>query len=332
MAVYDLVFAQIGRETSGTYGTSVVATSKLMNFTGGTLTIGEKSQIVPEKGRIAPSQNVAQLYQDAQAKMDFICSYDDLPFFWQALMGFASPSTAAVPYVWPYTGPQLSVPVAPAIYSIEFGATGASYKATSAVLQKINLKITKMDYWKISTDWVAQVAATVGMATVADRTTIPIRAADNNIYMDPASGTMGTTLLTGSLMDADITIDTKRHIKPFVGSLNPQNWGEAQWSVTAKVGLEYNATGKAVVDALFSGLVQRQFRFKSSGTSASGGTGLIAQVDLPLAITKPVSLFRNENGNIAVNLDMEGYYSTGFGAWLKTSASLYSTGGAGYIV
>jgi len=106
-------------------------------------------------------------------------------------------------------------------------------------------------------------------------------------------------------------VNSNRHLKQFAASLTPEDWGDGQWTGTLTTVLEFNATGKAFVDALLApGLVQRMIRI--AATSAPRA----ATIDFYGTLVNGVELFSDRDGNITVSLEWAGTYNDTDSQWL----------------
>jgi hypothetical protein len=313
MPARQLVVAQFGQES--TWATAVVATAKLMGLTDGNLDFVPKHVHPDEMGRMGPSAIIALTEAHATGKLTYTLTYEDILYLLEAAFGTATPSGAG-PYTRNYSAPVAAV-VSPKLFSIEFGATGASYVMPGALLAKGKISGEAGDLWKAETDWLGKSVATVSLAALSDRTVNPIRMSDTVLSIDTWAGTIGTTAVPATLVSFELDFDTTRHLKVFGGALNPGDHGEKDFTCTLKTVFEFNATAKAYFDALIASggtLTQRQLRLKAtSGTS-------IAQLDFAGTLVDPDALSQNRDGNMTMTLNWEGTYNTTLGNYLKAQS------------
>lgn len=303
----DLKVLQFGKESA--WGTAVAATAKMEALTDATLNIVDEQRAEPILGTLAPGKVTAEVYQYGTASLEMEGTYEDILHPLESLFGEES-ATGTGPWVWTYAAPDGTAPT-PRPLTAEFGASGASYKMAGAVFTGISIAIEAGGVWTISGDMIGKAVSVVTLASPSGRAVELIRGADTQLFVDVWAGTMGSTEVTATLISAELSIETPRHLKNFCGTLGPDDKGEARWTGTLALTLEYNASAKAYVDALIApALVQRQIEIKAtSGTS-------IAQIQFAGTLQDGAELFEDTDGNISVSLTWRGTYNTTFSNWL----------------
>ena len=307
--------AQYGIET--TWGTAVVATRKMMGLSDVKFKEKNKTIVTPVTGTYAPGTTAALVGQSGEVTVSGVATYEELIWYFDSLFSKVTAPTGTGPYVYAYAAPT-SADATPRLFTVEFGTTGALYKAAGALTSKFKISGAAQDYWKFQADYMAKSIATLtSLAALSDNTVTSINAMDTACYIDDWGGTIGTTAITGTLIDFDLEVTTGRHLKQFVGDgVNPTNWGDKQWQGTLTTTLEFNSTAKAYLDALIGGtLTQRQIRLKAtSGTS-------IVQIDFAGTLDNDIDMFGDRDGNMTVQLKWAGTNNVTLGNWLKASVT-----------
>lgn len=306
-----LKLVQLGQES--TWGTAVAATVKLMGVEDASITIADVQAQAKELGRLNPSPIVAQVAQSAAFAISGIATYEDDIYLNNGLLTSVAP-TGAGPYVWANASPSTAA-TTPKKWTLEYGVTGAAYKVAGALFSKISWKMEAGGWWMYSIDGIGKVVSTVTLASLSDRSVEAIRAADTALYIDAVGGTMGATAVPAVLRSCELTHDAKRHLKIFAGALTPGDYGEDMHEGELKVTFEYTSAVKAYVDAILSGLVQKQIRLK-----ATSGTK-IWQHDFAGYIADAPKLFEDAEGNITCSLSFKAHYNSTLGDWHKTSVT-----------
>ena len=311
MPAIDLAILQFGKET--TWGVAVAATAKLMGVTEAALQPVDKVAAIADLGTLAPSRRSVQVGQHGEGTFSLALSYEDALYPLHGLFGAVDP-TGAGPYTWAYAAP---VDAAPTMqpFTVEYGATGASYRLAGALIPKATLTIAVGDVWRLTkAALLGKAISPVTLAALADRTVELVRAADTKLYLDEWAGNIGTTEVQAALIKAELALDTGRHLKYF-NAFHPLAYGEARWAKSPlKLTLEFGATAKALVDSLLTPLlVQRQIRLK-----ATSGTKSL-QVDYAGTLTSGYELFKDRDGNMIVELNFEGEYNSNLGNWLEVT-------------
>lgn len=310
MPATALTKVQLGYEVAA-WGTPVAATAKLMGVTEANVKVVDKVVQIIAPGSFAPASTSADVAQSGSANIAGALSYQDINYYLHGLFGHITPGGAG-PYTYTYAAPLATVPTLHP-FSMEFGMTGGVYLMSGALLTKIDIKIATDDVWRVTSNWVGELVTTVAFAGLSDRVVELIRSADTVITMDAVAGAIGATPLTATVISAELSIDTQRHLKSYVSSVNPLTYGEDRWKGTLKITGEYNALQKAVIDALITpatSKVQKQFRIKAT----SGAT--FAQLDFCGTLINGVELFKDRDGNAIVETTWSGEYNTTYGNWL----------------
>jgi len=310
MPATDLKVVQLGQET--TWGTAVAATARLMGLAEASIHPVAENVKTPYLGNLSPSMLDTQVKMSAEGAISAVGTYEDILYFLCGLFGLVSPSGTASPYTWSFSAP-LTSKASPLVYSVEYGASGASYVLSGAIMKDLEISVEAGGLWQVKANVLGEDIATVSLASLNDRTVEAIRAADTKVYMDGWGDTMGTTEVSGTLIAATLSVDAKRHLKNFItGLLTPYDYGESRWDGSLTLTLEYNATAKAVVDALLApALIQRQIRLKAeSGTK-------VAQIDFCGSLEDAGELFSDRDGNMTIETSWTGTYHSTVANWLE---------------
>ncbi len=152
MPASALTIVQIS-SAEGTWGTTGAATKKLAGITAASLKINSKVEAPITIGTISPGRIASEVAQSGEGKIELIGNYEDMPTI---LNGFitaigASTITSGSPYNYPYVAPVASTQVI-ATYTLEFGTTGAQYKAPGSLFSKLSISGEAGDLWKVGVD------------------------------------------------------------------------------------------------------------------------------------------------------------------------------------
>ena len=299
-------------------GTSVVRASvRLAGVTDASLTVEDEVDQEAPMGWLAPATVSAQVAQSGSGSVEQTLSYQDVCYWLDGMFGPATGSkVVGTTYIRNYAAPLTSVS-APKTYFMQFGTTAALYKMRGAIVGDASFEVEAGAKWKASISLLGKAVSTLtAMSTASERTVDVIRAADTKIYVDTwTHNTIGSTELTATLISANLTASPQRHLKTFTGSLYPQAHGENRWEGTLVTVLEFNASAKAYVDGLLSGLVQRQIRLIAS--QGSGTTARELRIDFAGTLAEPPELFGDRDGNITVELTWRGTYHGTLASFLQ---------------
>ena len=301
----------LGKEQLHTWGASTKApTAKLMGLTDASLSIVPTVDQPELVGTLSPGEVAALAEIHGEGAVEQRASYQDICYWLNGIFGPAAGSKVAnTTYVYNYIAP-LAASTTPQHYTVGFGTTDAFYEMDGAIVNNLSIGIEAGQVWTVGVDLLGYAVSTAAVSTCADRTVDLIRASDTKIYMDSwTSSTIGTTEVKATLISADLTVNPGRHLKQFVGAIRPESYGENRWEGTLTTVLEFNASAKAVVDALANAsLTQRQIRLKAStGTKA---TTRECTLDFAGTLVDAVELFGDRDGNMTVSLTWNGTTNT----------------------
>lgn len=313
MPATNLKRVQFGKEIA--WGTPVAATALLMGVTESELKAVDEIYHVKEQGSMGPSPLVAEIKIGGEGSIGYDLTYEDICFMLDGMHGACSPS-GANPYTWAYAAPLASAPT-PRPFTLEYGAPSANYKCEGALIHKLTIKgeVDKGGVWGAKLSVLGQAVTTVTMASLSARVCELIRMVDTVLYIDTWVGTMGATAVASSLVSFTLDVDAKHHLKRFAGALPAADYGTDQWEGKLSLTVEYNATVKAIVDAMLApALTQRQIQIKATSSAKS------ATIQFAGTLAGGAKLFEDRDGNMLVTLVFEGTYCSGaFANWLKWS-------------
>ncbi|GEM_PF-2990744 len=304
----------------GTWGTDTATTRKLHGLTDASLSANQTVEVVPTVGNFGPGTVSARTAQSGEGSIEFVATYEELPIIYNGLFTAidASSITSGSPYNYPYTAPNASTQVVNS-YTMEFGTTGQCYQMTGSVFNTLTLKGEAGGLWTGSVDVLGKRVDPATMTTEGvNRGVNPIRMADTSLYVDAFStGTIGTTLTSGTLISFELSVNPNRHLKTFAGSEAPASWGDGRWEGSLKTVVEFNSSAKALIDEMLGSTgVQLQKQVRLYATEGSSASVRSATVDFAGVVSDPVKFFDDRDGNMTIEVTWQGKYSTGLGNWL----------------
>lgn len=312
MGATDFLRVQLGQESS--WGTAVVATAWLMGVTDRSFELVDENYQSEESGHLAPSPLVAQVKQSVAGQISYDLTYEDILYMLEGAFGPDSPS-GADPYTWEHVAPYGTAP-APQPFTIEYGDEGASqaYKIAGAIFDHFSVggDIDGDGIWQAQADVLAKSKATVTMASLSARSVELIRVADTVLYMDAWAGTIGSTQVSSMLKSFTLDVSPNYHLKWFTGDINPGDQGHKRWNGSLTLVAEFEATAKALVDALLSGGPQQRL-IRLLATSGSHS----CQLDFYGTLWNGFTLWEDLDGNLGVSLEFNGTYHATDAKWLQ---------------
>jgi hypothetical protein len=294
-----------------------------MGVTDASLNIVDEVHHTEQGGKMYPSALVAEVSFMGEGSVTLDLTYQELPlicnnFFDEDTTAGTATSTGGTNYTWSYDGPD-DAAVTPQYLGIEFGAPDAEYEACGVLFSELNVSGEAGGVWVGDFPFLCADINTATMSTgtaVDDRAVDLIRMSDTTIYIDTWSGTIGSATIDDTLISFDLSVSNGRHLKLFGGELQPTDWGDTQWSGTLTTVVEFNASGKAIVDELLGpALVQRMIRIEATTGTCPGATCRLARLDFYGTLVNGAELFSDREGNVTVSLEWQGTYNATDSAW-----------------
>jgi len=296
---------QLGQQT--TFSTPVAATSILRGVTDGSITLNHNDAVVEELGR-SVSDLVVVSQRHAEGEVELQCTYEDILYGLFGLFGPVSQIGGSRTFNAPLTSY-----AAPQIYTVEYGATGAEYRVVGGIVSEWTLSYEAnagvMESWSLIGRSVQANALTGSLPT---RNVTPVLSRHASWFVDPIGTAHGTTAVPGTVIEAELTINTNRHLKMFEGA-QPLDWGEGRWEAQLTLTAEFNATAKAWVDALLTNRVARNIRAEFIETASTREL----RIDFVGLIAEPVELFGDRDGNMTVELTFNALVAGPLNNWLQ---------------
>lgn len=310
MAVYQLRRIQLGKQT--TFSNAVAATSLLRGVLDASATVMASDVVPAELGLIAAAPLSVLQGRSAEMELELQTTYEDVLYGLFGLFGSVTP-TGTNPYTWTFAAPNQSAPNAQ-VYTVQYGMAGAEYRMIGGVISEWSLRSTAgeglRETWRLVGRNIEANALTSGLPL---RAVNAVSAVHGGLWIDPITNTHGTTAVNATLIESELTINTNRHVKHFEG-LYPSDWGDGKWECTLRLALEWNASSKALVDSLLSGLVERhiQLRWQQSA-------GLSLTVRFAGLLSSEPELFGDRDGNATVELEFSALYTSQFANWMTVT-------------
>lgn len=302
---------QIGKET--TWGTAVAATTKLALISEATFKPNIETKTAEEIGTLSPATNADVVFTGGGTiELKGTLTYEQAVLFYQSMLGPVTP-TGAGPYSRIHLAPHRSS-YNPTSYTFEYGMSGALYKAVGGVLTKFEVTAEKRDFVMFSAEFAVKSVSTLSsLAALSEPTATIIRSRDLTAYLDPTSGTALSTALTATVISAKVTVETRNHMKDYIGSIDAEGFGIDQFQGSAEFKLEFLSAVKAEVDAMLAAATVNRF----FGLESSRGTQSDVWIMAGIWDSSDMTLFDDENGNLSVTLKVLPQYNSALGSWLE---------------
>jgi len=296
---------QLGQQTA--FATPVAATSILRGVKDGSVTINHNDAVVEELGR-SVSDLIIFSQRHAEGELELQTTYEDILYGLFGLFGPVAPSGGSRTFNAPITAY-----ASPRIYTIEYGTPGAEYRVVGGILREWTLRYEAnagvTESWSFIGRSVQVNALTGSLPT---RVVTPVVSTHASWFMDNIGTAHGTTPIPETIIQAELSINTNRHLKMFEGA-HPITWGEGRWEAQLTLTAEFNATSKTWVDGLLTNPIARNFRVNFVETP---GTREL-RIDFVGLLAEPIELFGDRDGNMTAELTFKALVAGPLNNWLQ---------------
>lgn len=278
---------QIGVE--GTAGTNVTPTKQF-----GLMDISLDTEIEFDEfgamGQI-PNTSMAPRQEWATGSLSGLPSYTEIAYALSNLFGAATittPSGATNAREWAWA-PSASTPWAPKTWTVRRGVpSGTAEEAGYALLSGLKLELSRNSAQAISGDLFARrldYAATMASTGITTPTQVPLLAGEIDIYLDSASGSLGSTKLTRDFFFSYEVSDLFGPIWPLNSSLNSfAAHGVQKPNLEAVLRLGNDTVGTSLVTNMRAGSSVFVRAKATSGTMIESSTPYSLTMDMALKV------------------------------------------------
>jgi hypothetical protein len=275
--------------------------------TGGSVTLNHNDAVVEELGR-SVSDLVVVSQRHAEGEIELQTTYEDILYGLFGLFGPVAPSGGSRTFNAPITAY-----AAPQIYTMEYGTTGAEYRVVGSIIREWTLRYEANAGVTESWSFIGRsVQATAMTGSLPTRIVTPVLSRHASWFVDPTGTAHGTTAIPGTVIEAELSINTNRHLKMFEGA-QPLDWGEGRWEAQLTITAEFNSTAKAWVDALMTNRIARNIRAEFVEIANTREL----RIDFVGLLSEPVELFGDRDGNMTVELTFKALVAGPLNNWLQ---------------
>lgn len=307
---------QVG--TQSQFDTGVTPTVMMRGFEEFRITPNHDIVLLPDMTNALAGGDTAVVKSVAgQANGQGWLSYEDICYLFDNLFGQATP-TGTGPYVRAYAAPLNTAPT-PRILSMTYGdSVVGAQQLVGALLTSLTLRFEAAAEGRFTSDFIGAKIQADTLESLAKRTVNPIVSSHlTGIKWDTWAGTMGSTALTNCYVRfIEFTFTPDRVSRFCFGSLSAGSYRERPWDATLAMGLEFNSTTKADVDAALAGtLTQKQVQLDLADSTRA------LQLQFAGTLTEPPEVFDDDDGVVTANVTLQRTYHPTFANWFKATVT-----------
>lgn len=314
----DLNQLQIARQS--VFNTAIATpTSKLSNVSSFKLNPELEARLLSQiRGTLAPGyQTVLDEYKSSATFEVEGETYEDINYWFDSLFSAATPSGTG-PYTRDYAAP-LTSEATPKFLTAQWGQTGKVWRAQDLSVATMQITGESNGSLGVGGSCIGGLVTTGALAALSDRTAQTlISGCVGSLYIDAWAGTIGTTAIANSFFAYELSINSNREYRGYIGQCSPTAWKDGKWTGQLRLSVELNDTTDDLLNAIFASpntILQRQIRIKH--TTGTGATERTLQIDFAGHCLQAPELFTDRNGVAAFDLVLDGVYNPTLANWLK---------------
>lgn len=309
---------QAGLES--TRGTGVAATRKL--YAQFTPTYERPlADFMDQSGTYIDRHRVAYGRERVSFSAVDIVTYEDLAW-WSQLMikgGVTGTVSGTTGYLYSFT-PSLATDDLKSM-TLEYGEPGNVYESTQVMVNSWTLRGDSDNDnepgWMLDVQLMGRDRTTSSYTTpMTERTTEVVLARGTKIYVDTT--TIGSTQVTGKLIDFSVTVDNGLHFKAFMedeSNMAANKVGRGAMRVNGQFTLEFDSDTE-FANYRSAAPVQRKIRLEREGTQIGAGPAK-NKVTLDLYGYWSSISFGDREGNLTATFGFAGFYDATFANVMK---------------
>jgi hypothetical protein len=242
-------------------------------------------------------------------------SFEDVNYWLDSLFGTVSP-TGTVTYTRAYAAPLTSA-TTPHFMTLQYGQSGSIWQMQDASVASLTLSGANNTGVQVGGSIIG------GKVTTGTYTSLNDRTGTTRMSGCMAKISVGTwdaaslTELTNSAFSWELSINSNREYRSYLGSCTPKAYNDQKWNGQLKLSLELNTSTDDYLTAMLgssSAILERQIEIKYS-TTVDGKARSMTIKFAGHSMQAP-ELFQDRNGVATYDLVLDGVYNSKLTNWL----------------
>lgn len=299
------------------FGTAnATATAKLQSVSSFALTPDLQTRALDQlRGSLAPTHQTALDFYMSNATFEVPDeTFEDLNYWLDSLFSAATPAGTG-PYTRAYAAP-LTAEAAPTFMTLQYGQTNEVWQMQDASVATLTLSGSSNTGVQVGGSLIGGKVVEGKLASLSDRSNLTrMTGCMAALAIDTWSGTMGNTAVATSAFSWELTVNSNRQYRTYLGGCTPQAWNDGKWNGQLRLSLEVNTTTDDYLIAMLAAtnaILERQIKI-----SYINGTDDKLEIQFAGHTMSAPQLFQDRNGVMTYDLVFDGVYNSTFGNWLK---------------
>ena len=242
-------------------------------------------------------------------------SFEDVNYWLDSLFGTVSP-TGPGPYVRAYAAPLTSA-TTPHFMTLQYGQSGSIWQMQDASVASLTLSGADNTGVQVGGSIIGGKVTAGTYASINDRTGTTRMAGCMAKISVGTWDAASLTELTDSAFSWELSINSNREYRSYLGSCTPKAYNDQKWNGQLKLSLELNTSTDDYLTAMLgssSAILERQIEIKYS-TTVDGKARSMTIKFAGHSMQAP-ELFQDRNGVATYDLVLDGVYNSKLTNWL----------------
>ena len=304
---------QRGKQTA--FATAnATATAKLQNVSSFALNPDLQTRALDQlRGTLAPTHQTTLDHYASSANFEVADeSFEDVNYWLDSLFSAATPGGGVGAYTRAYAAPT-TASVAPTFMTLQWGQTDEVWQMQDASVASLVLSGSNNTGIQVGGSLIGGKVLAGTLASLNDRTTTRMSGCSAAVAVDLWGGTMGGTALASSAFAWELSINSNRQYRSYLGECTPSAWNDQKWNGQLRLSVELNATTDDQLIAMFAAtnaILERQVEIEYTSGS------LVFQIQFAGHTMQAPELFQDKNGLMTYDLVLDGVYNPTAANWL----------------
>ncbi|MCK9341524.1 MAG: hypothetical protein M0P37_07220 [Synergistaceae bacterium] len=310
---------QRAKQGSGFGTANATATALLHNVSSFALSPDLQTRALDQlRGTLAPTHQTTLDHYASSATFEVADeSFEDVNYWLDSLFTAATPAGGTGAYTRAYTAPT-TAEVEPTFMTLQWGQEDGVWQMNDASVAGLTLSGSNNTGVQVGGSLLGGKVLAGTLASLPDRTVTRMSGCSATVAIDTWAGTMGGTTITDSAFSWELSINSNRQYRSYLGECTPSAWNDQKWNGQLRLSIELNATTQAYLTTMLAAtnaILERQVQIKYTSGS------LVFQIQFAGHTMSAPELFQDKNGVVTYDLVLDGVYHSTLTNWLKINTT-----------
>ena len=300
---------------SGFASPNTTSTAKLQNVSDFKLTPDFQTRKLKQlRGTMAPTHQTVLDFVMSNATFEISDeSFEDINYWFDSLFSDATPG-GSDPYTRAYAAPT-TAEASPDFMTLQWGQADEVWQMQDASVATLKLSGSNNSGVQVGGSLIGGQVVAGALQDLNDRSGTLMNGGMAALAIDVWAGTVGDTAIAASAFSWELTINTNRKYRGYLGGYEAAAWNDMPWDGQLKLSVELNTTTDDYIIAMLAStndILERQIEIAYT----DGSTGIM-QIQFAGHCLAPPQLFEDRDGVMTYDLVFDAVSNSTLGNWLK---------------